>query len=194
MAEGNMRMGHKRFPERLAFMLNNPLRRRLSPPENLISKLEIGPEDVMVDFGCGPGYFTVPLARIARKTYGVDISSGMLERTAAYAKKKRVDIGLIQSDGTRIDLPDESVDGILLVHVFHEVESRAKVLGEFLRILRPARRLLIVEKTRGGRMLGKLGPPIINEDEIIDDISKAGFAAIRTVPAGNDSIIIGKKP
>ena len=187
-------MGHKRFPERLAFMLNNPLRRRLSPPENLISKLEIGPEDVIVDFGCGPGYFTVPLARIARKTYGVDISSGMLERTAAYAKKKRVDIGLIQSDGTRIDLPDESVDGILLVHVFHEVESRAKVLGEFLRILRPARRLLIVEKTRGGRMLGKLGPPIINEDEIIDDISKAGFAAIRTVPAGNDSIIIGKKP
>jgi len=187
-------MGHKRFPERLAFMLNNPLRRRLSPPENLISKLEIGPEDVMVDFGCGPGYFTVPLARIARKTYGVDISSGMLERTAAYAKKKRVDIGLIQSDGTRIDLPDESVDGILLVHVFHEVESRAKVLGEFLRILRPARRLLIVEKTHGGRMLRKLGPPIINEDEIIDDISKAGFAAIRTVPAGNDSIIIGKKP
>ncbi|MGA8855601.1 MAG: methyltransferase domain-containing protein [Candidatus Bathyarchaeia archaeon] len=194
MAEGNITMGHKRFPERLAFMLNNPLRRRLSPPENLISKLEIGPEDVMVDFGCGPGYFTVPLARIARKTYGVDISSGMLERMAAYAKKKRVDIGLIQSDGTRIDLPDESVDGILLVHVFHEVESRAKVLGEFLRILRPARRLLIVEKTRGGRMLRKLGPPIINEDEIIDDISKAGFAAIRTVPAGNDSIIIGKKP
>lgn len=189
-----MRMGHKRFPERLAFMLNNPLRRRLSPPENLISKLEIGPEDVIVDFGCGPGYFTVPLARTARKTFGVDVSSGMLERTAAYAKKKRVDIGLIQSDGTRIDLPDESVDGILLVHVFHEVESRAKVLGEFLRILRPARRLLIVEKTRGGRMLGKLGPPIINEDEIIDDISKAGFAAIRTVPAGNDSIIIGKKP
>jgi ubiquinone/menaquinone biosynthesis C-methylase UbiE len=194
MAGGNMRMGHKRFPERLAFMLNNPLRRHLSPPENLIAKLEIGPEDVMVDFGCGPGYFTVPLARIARKTFGVDVSSGMLERAAAYAKKKRVDIGLIRSDGTRIDLSDGSVDGILLVHVFHEVESRAKVLGEFLRILRPAGRLLIVEKTRGGRMLGKLGPPIINEAEITDEISRAGFATVHTIPAGNDSIIIGKKP
>jgi len=187
-------MGHKRFPERLAFMLNNPLRRRLSPPENLISKFEIGPDDVIVDFGCGPGYFTVPLARITRKTFGVDASSGMLERAAAYAKKKRVDIGLIQSDGTRINLPDGSVDGILLVHVFHEVESRAKVLGEFLRILRPACRLLIVEKTRGGRVFGKLGPPIINEAEIIDEISKAGFATVRTVPNGNNSIIIGNKP
>lgn len=187
-------MGHKRFPERFAFMLNNPLRRRLSPPENLISKLEIGPEDVMVDFGCGPGYFTVPLARIARKTFGVDVSSGMLARASAYAKKKRVDIELIQSDGTRINLPDGSVDGILLVHVFHEVESRAKVLGEFLRVLRPAGRLLVVEKTRGGHMLGKLGPPIINEAEIIDQVSKGGFATVRTVPAGNDSIIIGKKP
>ena len=194
MAEGNIGMGHKRFPERLAFLLNNPLRRHLSPPEKLISKLEIGPEDVMVDFGCGPGYFTVPLARITRKTFGVDVSSSMLERAAAYAKKKRVDIGLIQSDGTRIDLPDGSVDGILLVHVFHEVESRAKVLDEFLRILRPARRLLIVEKTHGGRMLGNLGPPIINESEIIDEISRAGFTTVRTVPSGNDSIIIGKKP
>jgi len=184
-------MGHKRFPERLAFMLNNPLRRRLSPLENLISKLEIGPEDVMVDFG--PGYFTVPLARITKRTFGVDVSSGMLEKAAAYAKKEQVDIGLIQSDGTRINLPDGSIDGILLVHVFHEVESRPKVLGEFLRILRPVGRLLIVEKTRGGRTLGKLGPPIINEAEISDEISKAAFAIVRTVPAGNDSIIIGKK-
>jgi len=80
------------------------------------------------------------------------------------------------------------------VHVFHEVESRAKVLGEFLRILRPAGRVLIVEKTRGGRILRELGPPIINEAEVIDEVSKAGFATVRTVPAGNDSIIIGKKP
>jgi hypothetical protein len=65
---------------------------------------------------------------------------------------------------------------------------------EFLRILKPAGRLLIVEKTRGGHMLGKLGPPIINEAEVIDEVSEAGFATVRTIPAGNDSIIIGKKP
>jgi len=43
-------------------------------------------------------------------------------------------------------------------------------------------------------MLGNIGPPIINEAEIIDEVSKAGFTTVRTIPAGNDSIIIGKKP
>jgi ubiquinone/menaquinone biosynthesis C-methylase UbiE len=193
MAGENMTMEHKRFPERLAFMLNNPLRRRLSPPEKLISKLGVRPEDVMVDFGCGPGYFTVPLARIARKAFGVDVSSGMLDRAATYAKTNRVEIGLIQSDGTRINLSDASVDGILLVHVFHEVESRTKVLDEFLRILRPTGRLFIVEKTRRGRKLATFGPPIIKETEIIDEVSKAGFATVHTIPSGNDSIIVGNK-
>lgn len=188
-------MGHHRFPHRLAFMLNNPLRRRFSPPEKLISKLNFGREDVVMDFGCGPGYFTIPLARITKKAIGVDVSSTMLDRARAYAKRNRVEVELIKSDGTRIDLPDASVDGILLVHVFHEVDSKDKVLHEFLRILKPSGRLLIVEKTHGTHMLReKLGPPIINEAEFSNQISEAGFTIVETIPFGNDSIIIGKKP
>ena len=66
---------HKRFPERLAFTLNNPIRRRLSPPSQLILKLNIGPSDVIVDFGCGPEFFLIPLARIAGKAIGIDVST-----------------------------------------------------------------------------------------------------------------------
>jgi ubiquinone/menaquinone biosynthesis C-methylase UbiE len=188
-------MRHKRFPERLAFMLNNPFRRQFGRPENLISKLNIAPEHVVVDFGCGPGYFMVPLARIAQKVIGVDVSANMLDKAAAYAKRNRVQVELIQTDGTRIELPDSSADAILLVHVFHEVESGDKVLTEFLRLLKPLGRLIIVEKTSGSRLLGdRLGPPIISVSEVNDEISRAGFIAIDKIPFGNDSIIIGKKP
>ena len=39
-----------------AFFLDNPIRRLIQPPSELIEKLAIKPTDAVVDFGCGPGY------------------------------------------------------------------------------------------------------------------------------------------
>jgi len=148
----------------------------------------------VVDFGCGPGFFTVPLAKVAGKVIGIDVSPRMLERTASYASRSKVTVELVRNDGTDIRLGDDSVDMILLNHVFHEVEDRPKVLSEFLRIMKPSGRLAIVERTRGRGMLsGKLGPPIINEAEVIKELERAGFTFVRTIPHGKDSIIIAGK-
>ena len=187
-------MVHKRFPHRLAFILNNPVRKSLHPPQKLISRLDVGPNDVVVDFGCGPGFFTVPLAKVAGKAIGVDVSSRMLERAASYAKRNGVMVELMQSNGTEIKLPDVGVDLILLAHVFHDVEHKPRVLSEFLRILKPSGRLVVVEKTRGGGILtGKLGPPIIDEAEVIQEMTTAGFTRIRIIPHEKDTMIIGQK-
>jgi 2-polyprenyl-3-methyl-5-hydroxy-6-metoxy-1,4-benzoquinol methylase len=184
---------HKRFPEKLAFLLNNPIRRHYAAPEKLLAKFQINPEDVVVDFGCGPGYFTIPLARIAQKVIGVDVSKGMLEKAAAYAKKNGVALELFQSDGTRIDLPDGSVDVIVLIHVFHEIEDRTKVLLEFVRILKHSGRVLIVEKTLGGLLASRVGPPVVSSSVILGEVTNAGLHDVGAVTHGNDSIIQGKK-
>lgn len=98
----------------------------------------------------------------------------------------------MQSDGTRIDLPDSSVDLIILIHVFHEIEEKRKVLAEFLRILKPEGRVVIVEKTGGkGFLAGRLGPPIVSLPEVTEEIGDAGFARVDTVAYGDDSIIQG---
>ncbi len=185
---------HKRFPERLAFILNNPIRRAVSPPNDLISKLGVSQRDVVMDFGCGPGFFTIALAKIASKTIAVDVSSRMLEKTANYAERNHVAVELLKSDGTTIDLADGSVDLIFLSHVFHEVEDKPKLLKEFFRILKLSGRLAILEKTRGGGIFsGKFGPPIVNEDEVIDETNHAGFTSVQTVPHHTDSIMIVQK-
>jgi len=185
---------HKRFPEKLAFLLNNPIRRYFAAPEKLIEKFQINSGDVVVDFGCGPGYFTIPLARIARKVVGVDVSTRMLDKVAVYARKNEVAVELLQSDGTRINLPDSSVDVIVLIHVFHEIEDRAKVLLEFARILKHSGRALIVEKTQGGILASRLGPPVVNGSEILTEVTNAGLSDDGTLTHGADSIIQGKKP
>jgi len=149
---------------------------------------------VVVDFGCGAGFFAVPLAKVAGKTIAIDVSSQMLKRAASYATKSGVMVEFIKSDGTEIRLGDESVDLILLYHVFHEVEDRPKVLSEFLRIMKPAGKLVVVEKTRGSSIFsGRLGPPIIDEMEVTQETERAGFAHVETIPHRKDSIIISQK-
>jgi ubiquinone/menaquinone biosynthesis C-methylase UbiE len=185
---------HRRFSETLAFTLNNPIRRFLDRPEQLISKLNVGSADTAVDFGCGTGFFTIPLASVAGRTIAIDVSSKMLCSIASYAKRHGLAIELLKSDGTEIGLQGESVDLILLVHVLHEVENGPRVLDGFLRIMKPAGRLVIVEKTRGSRILsGRLGPPIVNELEIIREIEKVGFSFSQTLPFGKDSILVCQK-
>jgi ubiquinone/menaquinone biosynthesis C-methylase UbiE len=185
---------HKRFPERLAFMLDNPIRRFLSPPERLISKLDIGSSDVVVDFGCGSGFFLIPLAKAASRSIGVDVSPRMLERAARLAKKEGITIDFLQSDGTEIRLDDGSVDLILLNHVFHEVEDKPGVLGEFHRILKPSGRLAIVERIHGANgLLAKLSPPLIDEKDLAHDIQQMGFRVAARIPYGNSSIVIAQK-
>ena len=184
----------RKIPERLAFTLDNPIRRFLDPPERLIGKLAVNPDDTVLDFGCGPGYFLIPLARVARRAIGVDVSPRMLEKASRKAKKKSVSVELLQSDGTGIRLEDNSVDLIFLNHVFHEVDDKPRVLGEFRRILKPLGRLAIVERTREpGRLLGNMGPPVVDEKRLIGEIQQAGFRFAQTIAHRNTSIVISQK-
>lgn len=185
---------HKRYPERLAFTLNNRFRRFLEPPEQLISKLGLKATDVVVDFGCGPGFYTIPIAKCVTRTIAVDVSSHMLEKTISNAKRDHMTVEALVSDGTAIELDDGIVDLIFLSHVFHEVANRSKVLSEFLRIMKRSGRLAIVEKTRGGPLAWASGPPIIDQNELIRELEQAGFRFTQTIPYGNNSIVIGKKP
>jgi SAM-dependent methyltransferase len=186
--------GSRKIPERLAFTLDNPIRRFLDPPERLLGKLSIDPDDTVVDFGCGPGYFLIPLAKVARRAIGVDVSPRMLEKASTKAKKKGVSIELLQNNGTGIRLEDDSADLIFLNHVFHEVDDKPTVLGEFHRILKPAGRLAIVERTHDSwRLLNNLHPPVVDEKKLISEIQQTGFRFAQTIAHGNASIVISQK-
>jgi len=184
---------HKRYPERLAFTLNNRVRRFLEPPDRLVSQLGLKATDVVVDFGCGPGFYTIPIARGVTRTIAVDVSSRMLEKTVSNAKKNHVTVEALVSNGTAIKLDDGIVDLIFLSHVFHEVADGPRVLSEFLRIMKRSGRLAIVERTRGGLLAWAPGPPIIDQAEIVQELERAGFRLTQTIPYGSNSIVIGKK-
>lgn len=156
-----------------AVFLDNPIRRWLQPPSELVEKLEIKSADVVVDFGCGPGFYTVELAKRAKRVVAIDISSEMLKKVQLKAQKAIVEnIDFVQSNGKSIQLEDNSVDLILLVTVYHEVGESEKVLAEFHRILRPKGKLVIVEVVKKGIFPGA---PVQDSQALKEEIEAADF-------------------
>jgi len=168
-------MSHKGHPYSAsgAFFLDNPIRRLIQPPSELIEKLAINPNDVAVDFGCGPGYYTIELAKKAKRAVAVDLSSEMLKKAQNKAEKAGVmNIQFLQSNGTNIQLEDSSVDIILLVTVYHEVGESEAVLKEFNRILKPESKLIIVEVIKKGIFPGA---PVQNPEALKAEIEAGNF-------------------
>jgi ubiquinone/menaquinone biosynthesis C-methylase UbiE len=52
----------------------------MQPPNELVEKLAITKEITIMDFGCGPGYFTIELSKRAGKIVAVDLQQEMLQK------------------------------------------------------------------------------------------------------------------
>ncbi len=156
-----------------AIFLDNPIRRLIQPPSELIEKLSINANDVVMDFGCGPGYFTVELVKKAKSVIAVDLSPEMLNKARNKAKKAGANnIQFLQSDGTIVLLDEKSVDLILLVTVYHEVGESEAVLKEFGRILKPEGKLVIVEVIKRGIFPGA---PVQNPETLKAEVESSNF-------------------
>ena len=71
-----------------AFFLDNPIRRLVQPPSELIEKRALDSNEVVMNFGCGPGYYTIDLTKKkTKKVVAVDLSSEMLKKAKNKAEK-----------------------------------------------------------------------------------------------------------
>ncbi len=179
---------HHAFPPALAFPLNNRLRRAVSPPSKLLDRLGIMRTDVVIDFGCGPGFYTTEIARRAGRTVAVDVSPAMLEKALKAARKVGVNIETLQGDGTRLLLEDGTVDVLFLAWVWHEVGRKGEVLREFSRVLKPQGRLAMVENVKF-----PLGAPKVDAGELNHEVEASGFELQQRLPLRVSAILVFRK-
>jgi SAM-dependent methyltransferase len=95
----------------------------------------------VVDIGCGPGYVTGHLRELGVDAFGIDLSSEMV----AIAKRDHPDLRFEVGTMTDLELPDDSVCGVLafwsVIHVpDHAVPG---VFAQFHRVLRPGCPVLV---------------------------------------------------
>jgi len=164
-------MTHK-FPHQDWERLVSEERRAWQDPDRLLDTLGIAPDEVWADVGCGPGFFTIPLSRRVKKVYAVDIQApmlGVLKKRLQEAGVSNVEILL--SGENHIPLPDRSVDGVILVNVFHELQDPDAFFRELARITR--RRVVIVDWKREEM---PIGPPL---EERISEFAVHNFLVAR---------------
>lgn len=171
--------GHKIAPER-AGHLDGRLRRFLMPPEKLVADLRPRGDEIWAEIGAGTGFFVVPLAAHVEQVYALDVSEQMLSLLRENISRNQVsNVEALQSEESRLPLPDASVDAVLLALVLHEVEAPERFLAEVTRITRPGGRLTILEFTQAG----SFGPPKghrLTRQQIDDWVEAAGYSQLRS--------------
>ena len=138
---------------------------------------------VVADIGCGPGFFTIPMAKMVfdGKIYALDIQDEMLDAVRAeVAKVNLTNVDVVKSQEKKLPLEDESLDGVVAAFVFQEASSPKTLLKEALRCLKNHGWLVVLEwyKTEMEE-----GPPVsqrIDMEEMKDLTAKAGFRVRET--------------
>lgn len=108
----------------------------------LLEPAKLGPGQVVVDYGCGPGGLSVELARRVAPTgrvHGADLNALFLERAAARAKREGVEsfITWHRCDGDKLPLDSALADRLVCKNVMEYVPDVAATLSEFRRVLKP---------------------------------------------------------
>lgn len=110
------------------------------PRKNILEEVGIRPGFHVLDYGCGPGSYTVVAAQMVGPTgrvYALDIHPLAIQRVQKLsAKKGLTNIQTIQSD-CATGLENESTDVVLLCDVLHDLSEPDAVLEELHRVLKP---------------------------------------------------------
>jgi len=106
-----------------------------------LKEVEIHAGFHVLDYGCGPGSYSIVAARLVGprgKVYALDIHPLAIQRVQDVARKKGLaNIQTIQSD-CATGLENESMDIVLLCDILHDLSEPDSVLGELHRVLKPS--------------------------------------------------------
>ena len=162
--------------------LLSPERQQRLDPNSLLVQLPIDPYHAVADIGCGPGYFSLPIAKYLSygKLYALDIEDEMLDALRDRAKAARLsNIEILKSGKAGFPLPESSLDGVLLAFVVHQNEDRLTFLKGATQLLKPRGWCGVLEWYRKET---EMGPPLekrIEPEEMADLGREAGLNLLR---------------
>lgn len=120
------------------------VRDMIRPPENKVNEAGIRPGSQILDYGCGPGSYSIAAARLTGddgKVYALDILPVAIQMVRKKAEKKEIKNIVTILSGCKTCLDDESIDTIVVYDVFHDLINPSAVLIELHRVLKMNGRL-----------------------------------------------------
>ena len=146
-------MADRVCPYWVGYLLINPLRKLFENPNKILCPF-VQEGMIVLEPGCGMGYFTLPLAKMVGpkgRIIALDIQSKMLSALRRRAQKAglldRIELRHIRDDGLGVEDLSDKVDFAVALHVVHEVPKQASFFTEVWQALRQGSKLLVAEPT-----------------------------------------------
>ena len=110
---------------------------------------------VVADVGAGSGWFTIRLARRVGPqgiVYAEDVQQEMLSAISRRVQREGLgNVRTVMGRDTDPRLPSNTLDAVLLVDAYHEIEDRVTFLSNIAQSLKPQGRIGVIDfKLNGG--------------------------------------------
>jgi ubiquinone/menaquinone biosynthesis C-methylase UbiE len=110
-------------------------------PERKIKKIPLREGLRVVDYGCGPGRYTIPIAKVVGpkgKVFAIDVCLPAIKYVKKLAARDNLEnIETILPETYNTGIQDSSIDLVLLLDTLHLIKDHHVLLGEIHRILKP---------------------------------------------------------
>ena len=158
--------------------LLSPSRIEKTDPFVVLSFCPINVHDTVADIGCGPGFFTIPLAKflVSGRLYALDLDQEMAAACRRRVAESRMgNVEVMECDAFEFPLEPASLDGAFLAFVAHHSPDPVRFLAAVRSLLQPRGWCTVLEWRR--KETGE-GPPLerrLDPAQLRDLATRAGF-------------------
>lgn len=187
-AQTQQRGGHpgRLFPPSDLGLLDAPDRDLWQRPDQIMDALGIADGSVVADIGAGSGWFTIRLARRVGPqglVYAEDVQKEMINAiTRRVSREGLANVRPVLGLKNDPNLAPKSLDAVLVVDAYHEIENRVAMLASLARALKPQGRIGVVDFKLDGTGPGPSPEERVSPDVVVKDAAQAGLRLIRQEP------------
>ena len=169
--------GHPDMPTSVERMLR-PERAETLDPFRVMSHCPVNPRDTVADIGCGPGYFTLPLAKylIYGKVFALDASDEMIQACQERVNQARLgNVEVVKCEEYEFPVEAGIADGLFISVTLHHPEDRVRFLTAAKEMLKPGGWCFIVEWQKKETESGPPQQVRITTEELRQIAKDSGF-------------------
>lgn len=146
----------------------------------------IADASIVADIGAGSGWFTIRLARRVGPqglVFAEDVQSEMINAISRRVQREGLtNVKPVLGRGSDPRLTERSLDAVLVVDAYHEMQDRVTMLANLARALKPQGRIGVVDFKLDGTGPGPSPEERVSPDVVVKDAAKAGLRLIRQEP------------